>query len=87
MTTDKTAAGFPILRQSPTAARGPMVAGSFVLCDISSDNPDDPFAVWWMDEDGVTFQGGYYSTRADADEMFDARVEHESIVTGGQPKA
>ena len=80
MATDKTAAGFPILRQAPTAARGPMVAGSIVLCDISSDNEDDPFAVWWMNEAGVTTQGGYYSTRAEANVAFAERVRRERAV-------
>ena len=72
-----TTAGYPILRQAPTAAIGAMRGGSIVLCDISTENPDDPFAVWWMDETGETYQGSYYDDRAEADRGFDERVAHE----------
>jgi hypothetical protein len=72
-----TAVGFPILRAHATRAVPGMLAGAIVLCDISAENPDDPFAVWWMNEVGETFDGGYCSTRREADESFERRLEHE----------
>ena len=79
-TRSTTAAGHPVLRSQPTRRVGPMRAGAIVLADISADNPDDPFATWWMDEDGVTTQGHYHATRAAADADFERRVAHERAV-------
>lgn len=73
----KTKNGYPILRSHATDAVGGMRAGWMVLCDISKTNQDDPFAVWWMDEDGNTFLGNYCETRDEADEAFNRRVQRE----------
>jgi len=82
MPSANTANGYPILRLSSTPAAKATRAGAFVLCDISSENPDDPFATWWMDEAGNTSTGHYFATRAQANADFDARVERERRLYG-----
>jgi hypothetical protein len=82
MSLAKTANGYPILRSSPTPAAKATRAGAFVLCDISSENPDDPFATWWMDEAGHTSTGHYFATRPEANADFETRVAREQRLYG-----
>jgi hypothetical protein len=54
-----------------------MLPGSIVLADISAQIEDEPFATWWMNEQGDCTAGRYFSDRASADADFDSRVAHE----------
>lgn len=73
----RTAAGFPVLRAHATKKDVATRPGWIVLCDISSENEDDPYVVWWMDENGNTSSGLYCGTIEEAAEKYERRVTKE----------
>ena len=71
--------GHPIIASAP--ARKGMVKGSIVVADISTENPDEPFAVWWMrDEDGMTAEGSYRENLGDAIQEYVHRLRREYVL-------
>lgn len=69
MTRDKTQHGYPIAAYFPN--RRGLAA---IIADVSADNPDDPWAVWYMDGNGTCVDGLYCEDWDAAAEDFASRV-------------